>query len=100
MTTNHCMILIPALLPFYLPSVFPAPASTIATLVFCHSLNIPGKYLGPLHWPFSLLELSFFRCVYGFFSVKITLRNLFKNVVGPIQPVSQIDVLFPALSFL
>lgn len=45
MTMTHHMNLIPALLAFSLPLVFPAPASTTATLVFGHTLNIPGEFV-------------------------------------------------------
>ena len=62
----------PPVLAFGLLLVLSILASTITTLPFLFSFEYARRIhnLGPLHWPFSLLEVSSFRYMNGFLSVK------------------------------
>ena len=61
----------PPVLPFCLLRILSILVSTITTLPFLLSFEYARRIhnLGPLHWPFSLLELSSFRYMNGLLSV-------------------------------
>ena len=86
----------PPVLAFGLLLVLSILASTITTLPFLFSFEYARRIhnLGPLHWPFSLLEVSSFRYMNGFLSVKRLLWRTYLKMQWPIQPVFQIDALF------
>ena len=86
----------PPVLPFCLLRILSILVSTITTLPFLLSFEYARRIhnLGPLHWPFSLLELSSFRYMNGLLSVGRLLWQTYLKVQWPIQHVFQTDALF------
>ena len=86
----------PSVLPFCLLLILSVLASTNTPLPFFLSFEYARRIhnLGPLHWPFSLPELSSFRYMNRLLLVKRLLWRTYLKIHWPIQPVIQIDTLF------
>lgn len=90
----------PPLFTLLPPPELPIRSSTRAILLFLLSFEYERRiyHLGYLHWPLSLLELSWFRYPHGLLSIRMT--NIFKNAMGQSQPVFQMTLYSCSISFL